>query len=139
MVSWNNISTGQECFHMISLEDGHQSHFKVVFPPSRNFTPFTLASFNEGDTCSYQLLLVLAEFSGKASLLSNRWLTFFNLVNIHSLMFILTGSVWHSAKKHLLIKHHVGAKKKGLVKLLNSFKTSISLWVCWFQWRQVGS
>ena len=105
--------------------------------PSWNFTPFTFASFSEGNICSDQLLPLLAELMWKASLLNNRWLNFIYLVmNIHSLMFIFTGSVWYGAKNHLVIKHHIWAKKR-LVKLLCSLKNRVHCGVCWFQWRQV--
>ena len=104
--------------------------------PSWNFTPFMFASFNESNICSDQLLPVLAELTWKASLLRSRWLHFIYLVlNIQSYVH-LNWSVWHSAKNHLGIKHHVWTKKR-LVELLCSLKYRFHYGVCCFQWRQV--
>lgn len=105
--------------------------------PSWNFTPFMFSSFNESNICSdqlsFQCWLNLCE---KLHYWAVDDFTLSTLCWICSLRFILTVSVWHNAKNHLVIKHHIWTRKRQLnfcILLKNRFHYG----VCYFQWRQV--
>lgn len=139
MVSWSDTCTGQECFHVISLEEGHQSHFEILFPLS------TQAEISHPSCFQVLMRAIYAVINCFQCWLNLReklhyWavddFTLSTLCWICSLSFILTVSVWHSAKNHLVIKHHIWTRKR-LVEFLYSLKNRFHYGVCCFQWRQV--
>ena len=115
MVSWSDTCTGQEGFHVISLEEGHQSHFEILFPLS------TQAEISHPSCFQVLMRAIYAVINCSQCWLNLReklhyWavddFTLSTLCWIFSLSFILTVSVWHSAKNHLVIKHHIRTKKR---------------------------